>query len=265
MKLSTISDFLERHAPLSYQEQYDNSGLLIGAYDQEITAALVCLDVTEEILEEAILTGVNLIIAHHPLIFSGLKRLTGSNYVQRIVEKSVRNHIAIYAIHTNLDNTLIAGVNTRFAEQLELKDLRPIRPDNTINNPDIPKGIGLIGTLVRPMAATEFLSYVKSKMLTACIRYTQSPSDMIHSVAICGGSGSFLLQDAIRLNADAFITGDFKYHDFFDGPGNIMILDIGHYESEQFTMDLLVALISEKFSNFAVRKTKHISNPVKYF
>ncbi len=265
MILRTISDFLESHAPLSYQESYDNCGLLVGSYDSEIQSAIVCLDVTEEILDEAIGSGAELIIAHHPLIFSGLKRLTGSNYIQRIVEKAIRHQIAIYAIHTNLDNTLVSGVNSRFAQQLGLLASSPLRADNSPQNVDIPKGIGIIGTLPEPLTPGDFLAYVKIRMNTNCIRYTPAVADTISKVAICGGSGSFLLQDAIRLQVDAFITGDFKYHDFFDGPGNIMILDIGHYESEQFTMDLIVSLISEKFSNFAVRKTKHISNPIKYF
>jgi len=264
MKLSQLTDFLEAHSPLSYQEDYDNCGLLVGDPQQEITSVLVCLDVTEEVLQEAITTGANVVIAHHPLIFRGLKKLIGADYVERAIIRAIRHDIAIYAMHTNLDNTLIQGVNTRIAEQLSLEDIRPLRPSYDTGL-SVPKGIGIIGRLSTPMAADYFLEYLKDKMNTRCIRYTATIGSTIQIVAACGGSGSFLLADAMREGADVFVSGDFKYHEFFDGPGNIMIADIGHFESEQFTIDLIVNIISAEFSNFAVRMTKVMSNPIKYF
>lgn len=264
MKLKELTHFLEAHAPLQYQESYDNSGLIIGDPESEVQGALICLDVTLEVLDEASALGLNLVISHHPMIFSGVKTLTGANYTQQMIREAIIRDIHIYAIHTNLDNVLIDGVNTRIGRQLGLLDIQALRPGLQLAGAP-PKGIGITGRLPEPMSADAFLAYLKERMQTGCIRYTQPTHEPISTVAVCGGSGSFLLQDAVTAGAQVFVSGDFKYHDFFDGPGKIMIADIGHFESEQFTVDLLYELISAEFRNFAVRKTSVVTNPVKYF
>lgn len=261
MTIKTISDFLEQIAPTHLQESYDNAGLLTGNYDWEVTAALVALDTIPEIIDEAIERNCNLIIAHHPIIFKGLKQINGKNYVERAIIKAIKNDIAIYAIHTNLDNVHRYGVNERIALKLELQELKILAPkadDDTI-------GSGMIGRLNQPMDIQKFLALVKSKMKVSCIRHTRLIKEKVQRIAVCGGSGSFLIQKAIDAGADVFISADIKYHEFFDADGKIIIADIGHYESEQFTIDLLVELLNSKFSNFAAHFTNLNTNPIKYF
>lgn len=264
MLLKDIISFLENHAPLSYQESYDNSGLIIGDVNSEITSAIVSLDVTEEVIIDAIESRSNLIIAHHPIVFKGLKNFTGSNYVQRVVMAAIKYDIAIYAIHTNLDNVLIEGVNTKIAEKIGLGNTSALLPYPSMIVPERPRGTGIIGELPQPMEWSVFLHDLKQKMGINVIRYTKPISSTIQKVAVCGGSGSFLLPNAINAGADIYITADFKYHEFFDSNNEIMIADIGHYESEQFTIELIKDLIIKKFSNFAVRSTKIITNPINY-
>lgn len=365
MILKDIVETLETFAPLQYQESYDNSGLQIGDVNMELTGVLISLDVTEAVLEEAQERNCNLIVAHHPLLFSGLKRISVSNYIERIVQKAIKNDIAIYACHTNLDNKM-NGVNAKIAEKLGLQNLTilsnhpntlsklytyvPVKDaDNLRNalfaagagnignykecsfitngvgtfkpgentNPIIGKaggqrenaeevkmevlvsmdkinqvikalkenhpyeevayetialennnqeiGAGMIGSLPQPMDEISFLSFLKENMQTECIRHTELLNKNIVKVAICGGSGSFLLKNAIHAKADIFITGDFKYHQFFDADGKILIADIGHYESEQFTPELLRAILYKKFPNFAILLSNLSTNPVKYF
>lgn len=364
MKLATLTSFLETIAPLAYQESYDNSGLICGNPEMEITGALVCLDSTEAVIDEAIAKGINLVIAHHPLVFSGLKKFTGRTYVERTLLKAIQNNIAIYAIHTNLDNVQ-NGVNREIGERLGLKELRILSPktgllkklvtfvpeahaekvraalfesgagkignygecsfnvngtgtfkgeadtqpfvgtpgirhqeqevrievifegvkqtellaglrkshpyeeiafdiypiENQYNN----VGSGMIGSFEKPVQLNEFLELVKSTMKTGSIRYTASRHQEIQKVAVCGGSGSFLLKDAISAGAQAFITADFKYHQFFDAENKIVIADIGHYESEQYTKELIYKLLKEKFATFAVRLSELNTNPINYF
>lgn len=264
MKIKELTNFLEGIAPLNYQEGYDNSGLICGNWETEIKGALICLDSTEEIVEEAIQKGCNLIIAHHPIVFKGLKRFNGNNYVERTVIKAIKNDIAIYAIHTNLDNVFIKGVNEKIAEKLNLQNTAILAPKKEIVNPEQTIGAGIIGTLAEPMEEMAFLEHLKATMQTGCVRYTPLRNKMVHKVAVCGGSGSFLLSKAVQEKADIYITGDFKYHEFFDAEGRIIIADIGHFESEQFTIELLYELISGKFSNFALHCTEVNTNPVKY-
>lgn len=264
MKLKEITQYLESHAPLEYQESYDNSGLIAGDPEMEITGAIISLDATEAVVDEAIEAGYNLVIAHHPIVFSGLKRFTGQNYVQRTIIKAIRNDIAIYAIHTNLDNVIQNGVNNKIAEKIGLGDCHALLPypGDLINQR--PRGTGLIGMLPTQQEYSFFLENLKQKMQVNVIRYTRPVSTTISKVAVCGGSGSFLLSRAIAKSADVFITADFKYHEFFDANDRIMIADIGHYESEQFTIELIKELIVKKFSNFALRSTKIITNPINY-
>jgi dinuclear metal center YbgI/SA1388 family protein len=365
MTVNEIIQVIEDCAPLHYQESYDNSGLQIGNADMKVSGVLVSLDVTEAVLAEARLRGCNMIITHHPLLFSGLKSITGKNYIERVAQQAIKDDIAIYAAHTNLDN-MRGGVNAKIAERLKLKSaaILSMRSDTlsklytfvpqsaadkvrialfqagagdigqyrecsfSINgtgtfkpeagaNPTIGKacgerewvdevkievlvqkhkavkvlkalfeshpyeevayefialqnanqeiGAGLVGTLDEPLEEMAFLSFLKHTMKTDCIRHTALRGKMVERVAVCGGAGSFLLKEALRAGADVFITGDFKYHQFFDADGKIVIADIGHYESEQFTIELLKDILKKKFPNFAILLSNLSTNPVKYF
>ena len=363
MQLKDIIQFLEEKAHPSLQESYDNSGLICGHPSMEITGAIICLDSTEEIIDEAIRNGYNLVIAHHPIVFSGLKKLNGKNYIERTIIKAIKNDIAIYAIHTNLDN-IIHGVNAKIAEKIGLINCRILSPmknkllklstyvphehaekvkealfnagaghignysecsfstqgEGTFKGGDGSNpvygeknirfkaqetkievileshkqhqvfralqeahpyeevayeiislvnnfqdtGAGMIGELAEEIDVQDFLKSLKTKMKTDCIRHTKLSSQGIKKVALCGGAGSFLLEDAKRAGADIFITGDFKYHQFFDADGSLVIADIGHYESEQFTIELLGDWLSEKFPTFALRLTENNTNPINY-
>lgn len=261
MKINQITTQLESLAPRHLQESYDNAGLIVGDDEAICTGCLISLDVTEEIIEEAMLKGCNLVVAHHPIIFGGLKQLVGENYVQRTVIKAIKNNVAIYAIHTNLDNVL-HGVNAKIGEKLGLSELTILRPKSA-DNQEI--GAGVVGHLAQAMEEKDFLRFLKKEMQTDCIRHTAFLGKPIQKIALCGGSGSFLLKDAIRAGADVFITGDFKYHEFFDAEGKIIIADIGHFESEQFTIPLIYRYLSEKFPTFALHFTETNTNPIKYF
>lgn len=261
MKIIEVTNFLEQYAPLEYQETYDNCGLIIGDANAEIKGVLITLDCLESVINEAIATGCNLIVAHHPIIFSGLKKLNGKNYIERTVIKAIKNDIAIYAIHTNLDN-VYNGVSAKIADKLGLENCKVLSPKNDLKNSSV--GSGILGTFKTPISSTDFLKHLKSSMQTNCVRHTALVKDRIKSVAACGGSGSFLLNNAIAAKADVFITADFKYHEFFDAENKIIIADIGHYESEQFTKDLIYDLLVKNFTKFAVRLSKVNTNPIKY-
>lgn len=362
-RIKDIIRHLESVAPLSYQESYDNSGLLVGDFSAKVKGILITLDVTEKVIEEAKNNGDNLIIAHHPIIFKGLKSLTGKNYVERTVIEAIKNDIAIYAIHTNLDN-VINGVNKAICNRLELinckilstknnllsklttfvpvsnsekvknamflagagdignysncsfsvmgegqfkpnenanpaigtKDnvekVEEIRIEVLVNNHNVSNvinslknahpyeevayylnslenenqgvGSGMIGELKNKMRAKDFLLYLKEKMNSGCVRYTASNTEYVSKIAVCGGSGAFLLPYAKRHNADVFVTADFKYHEFFDAENQIIIADIGHYESEQFTKELIHDILNEKFTNFALNLSNTVTNPISY-
>jgi dinuclear metal center YbgI/SA1388 family protein len=363
MKIHDLLSHLEQFAPLVYQESYDNSGLLCGDKNAELKGALICLDSTEDVLDEAIRKNCNLIIAHHPILFTGIKKITGKNYVERCLIKAIKNDIAIYAIHTNLDN-VVHGVNAKICEVLGLtkgrilvpahkthrklvtfvpvanaealrealsksgagaigeydscsfysegtgtfkasdkanpfvgkkgelhrekelrlemiypayleavilKTLRSVHPYEepafdlySIENESAEVGPGMIAEFEKEMPEQEFLERVKTRMKAGCVRHTALTGKKIRKVAVCGGSGSFLLKDAISSGADAFVTADFKYHQFFDPDGKLLLADIGHYESEQFTKDLLFEVIREKFPTFAVHLSEIYTNPVNY-
>jgi len=362
-KLHNIIRYLEEFAPPQYQESYDNCGLITGDPEMDIRGALICLDSTEAVIDEAVAHGCNLIIAHHPIVFSGLKKITGKNYIERVIIKAIRNNLAIYAIHTNLDN-IREGVNSEICNRLGLLNTRILCPKrnqlkklitycpadhaenlknalfaagagqignydecsfsfsgtgtfrgNGISNPVIGErgirhyenetcidvimeawkepailkalfsnhpyeevayntytvdnqysnvGSGMIGELEEPQKATEFLMHIKFALKAPLIRYTRFTKEFVSRIAVCGGSGSFLLGDAISAGADIFITADFKYHQFFDAEDKIVIADIGHFESEQFTNDLLMRKIQSKFTTFALRITETDTNPVNY-
>ncbi len=260
INVQTIADYLHDLAPNAYQESYDNSGLLVGSYNDIVKGILVSLDVTEGVISEAIELGCNLIVSHHPIIFSGLKRLTDQNYIQRCVKMAIKHDVNLFAIHTNLDNVYDHGVNTNIAKILGLHDIQILRP-----KPEIADnvGSGIIGK-INSIEESAFLDYLKSSMSIGCIKHTALLGKPIEKVAVCGGSGRFLLQDAIALGADIFISSDFKYHEYFDADGQIIIADIGHYESEQYTTQMLQELLRAKFSTFAAHCTKVNTNPVNY-
>lgn len=363
-KIKEVIQKIEAFAPPLLQENYDNAGLIVGNISDEVTGVLVSLDTTEEVVNEAIKMGCNLIISHHPIVFTGLKKLTGANYIERVIILAIKNNITIYAVHTNLDN-VAHGVNKMIADKLGLINTKILSPkknqllklvvfvpeshSDTIRstlfkagagdignysecsfssegkgtykanekaNPfkgevgqlhfekeiklevivptylkdgviseminahpyeevaydliplenEFPTiGSGMIGELAEPMDEEAFLKILKTKMKTACIRHTKLLNKPINKIAFNGGAGSFLLHKAIAAKADVFITGDVKYHEFFDAENQLIIADIGHYESEQFTIDLIGGFLIENFSKFAVRFTEVNTNPINYY
>ncbi len=335
--MTKIKEFVQKMnsiIPESYAESYDNVGLLVGDGEVEIKGVLCSLDCLESVVDDAIKKGCNLIVSHHPIVFRGLKQIHNDYYIHRVVRKAIKNDIALYAAHTNLDNVLQSGVNHRIADKLGIMDryiLSPKQENHKIavyasalridilenilteryitwqkwpikdkhradyrleielsvgdeqklaqalskeefayevlqkNRLSAEVGSGLIGSLTWPLTEKEFLAMLRQDMKTDVVRHTAFLEKSISKVAICGGSGSFLLSDAIRAGADALVSADFKYHEFFDADGKILIADIGHYESEQFTINLLQDIIKENFTTFAVHLTDVLTNPVNYY
>jgi dinuclear metal center YbgI/SA1388 family protein len=364
MLIQDIIEELEKFAPLNYQEDYDNSGLLTGQRNSEATGAILSLDCTEEVIDEAIKNKCNLVIAHHPIIFSGLKKITGASYVERVIIKAIKNDVAIYACHTNLDNVQL-GVNKKIAEKLGLENTKILAPKagflkklvvfvpashhetvlqalfkagagnignydscsfnlegtgtfkgNDASKPFVGKanelsrekeirietifeihdensvisallknhpyeevaydvysvtnkhpqiGSGMVGELKTAIPEDDFLNHVKKTFKVPVLKHTAKTGKDVKKVAICGGSGRFLLKNAIHSGADAFITSDFKYHEYFDADGRLLLIDTGHYESEQFTPEIFYDIIQKKFSTFAIHLSKINTNPVNYF
>ena len=363
MKIKDIIQSIESVAPLAYQESWDNSGLAVGDANAEVEKAMVALDVTEAIIDEAIANNETLIIAHHPLIFGGIKSLTGKNEVERCIIKAIKNNIAIYSAHTNID-VVKNGVSWKMAEKLQLTNVRTLIPQggilkklstfvpvnhleavraaifeagagvignydqcsfnvlgegtfrgnkNTnpfvgtpgtlhtekevrietifpaylesavvsalqnahpyeevafdiypIENKHPEVGLGVLGELMEPIDALTFLKTVKQTFNCEVIRHTDLVKDKIKTVALSGGAGSSFLKNAMRAKADIYITGDFKYHQFFEAEGQIIIADIGHYESEQFTKDIFYEIVTNKFPKFALRLSNLSTNPVRH-
>jgi len=364
MKIAAVIGHLESVAPPSLQENYDNAGLLTGSANWECTGILCALDSTEDVIDEAIQKKCNLVVAHHPIIFGGLKKINGKNYVERTVIKAIKNDIAIYAIHTNLDN-VIAGVNGRMADKLGLINRTVLAPkagilkklitfvplefteklrqaifnaggghignysecsfgiegigtykagENTkpfageqnqlhhepetrleilfpahlestvvqamkeahpyeevaydiipLSNEHPQVGSGLVGTMPQSVPEKEFLAVLKKQFGLEVVRHTTLSGQPIQKVALCGGAGSFLISKALAAGVDAFITADMKYHEFFDADGRLLICDIGHFESEQFTINLLTEILQQKFPTFAVLKSDTKTNPIYYY
>lgn len=260
MQIKDIIATLEAVAPPHLQESYDNAGLIVGDPETPLTGVLFCLDSIEVIVDEAVRKGCNLVVAHHPIVFRGLKRLNGANYVERTVIQAIRQNVALYAIHTNLDNVHRQGVNEQIARRLGLEQTGILAPRPGMT--DI--GAGLLGLLPKPMPEKDFLLHVKSALRAGCVRHTALLNRPVQKIAVCGGSGSFLLPEALRAGADAYVSADFKYHEFFDADRRLLIADVGHYESEQFTVELLYNIIREKFPNFALHLTEQSTNPVFY-
>ena len=366
LQLADVIRELERIAPGELQESYDNAGLITGRDDTPLTGVMCTLDCTEAVVMEAAKKGCNLVVAHHPIVFRGLKRLNGSNHVERAIIAAIKNDIAIYAIHTNLDNVLHRGVNERIAQQIGLKadSLRILAPmrerlmklttfvpveqaekvrqavfdagagrigrydecsfnteglgtfragDGTnpfigehgerhteaeqrievilprhlenvvlkalhaahpyeevaydlipLLNQWLEAGSGLVGILPEPMTSEDFLQHIKTRMEIGQMRYAEGDGRTISKVAICGGAGSFLIGKALR-QADAYLTADIKYHEFFEAENTLLLCDLGHFESEKFTIGLLSDIIRDKFPNFAVLLSETETNPVKYY
>jgi dinuclear metal center YbgI/SA1388 family protein len=364
MKINEIVQALEFIAPLPYQETYDNAGLITGNAMWECTGIICTLDATEAVINEAKERGFNLVVAHHPIIFTGLKKITGKNYVEKVVISAIKNDIAIYAIHTNLDN-IINGVNKRIADRLQLHNCKVLEPKTgvlkkiytyvpvndaekvrsalfeagagdignygecsfnvegtgtfraqegsdpyigevgkrtstkelkleiifpahiqskvikalnsshpyeevaydiiTLSNEFEQVGSGMTGELLEAVSEEDFLKQLKTSFDLSVIRHTNLLNKQVKKVAICGGAGSFLINNAVAAGADFYITSDVKYHDFFDSNDKLVIADIGHWESEQYTIDLLFDILQSKFPNFAVLKSKVKTNPVNYY
>lgn len=256
-----VTNYLERIAPLHLQESYDNAGLLTGDPNWAVKGVLCSLDCTEAVVQEAKAKGCNLVVAHHPIVFRGLKKITGRNYVERTIIRSIKEDVAIYAIHTNLDNVRSQGVNERIGQQLGLEDMRILAPKDAEGT----VGSGMLGKLPKPMPEKDFLAYLRDRMAVDTIKHTALLGQEVDTIGLCGGAGGFLLSAAKAAAAQVFITADYKYHEFFDADGQILICDIGHYESEQFTIPLLAEIISKKFSTFAVLCTTVNTNPVQYY
>ncbi len=258
MTIKDVANYLEEIAPLQQAEDFDNVGLLIGDYQTKVTGILVTLDTLEETIEEAIANKCNLIVSFHPIIFSGLKKINGNSYVERVVLKAIQNNIAIYATHTALDNSKV-GVSAKMCEVLGIQNTSILLPKE---NSDI--GMGMMGELAEPMNENDFLNYVKMIFNSGGVRHSKSLNKSIKKVAVLGGSGSFAISAAINEKADVYISADFKYHDFFKAEEKILLIDVGHYESEQFTKNLLVEYLTKKFTSFAVVLSEKSTNPIYY-
>lgn len=258
MTIKNVSDYLEEIAPLNQAEDFDNVGLLIGNETTEVKGVLVTLDTLEETVDEAIKKNCNLIVSFHPIIFSGLKKINGNSYVEKVVMKAIQNNIAIYATHTALDNSKI-GVSAKMCEVLGLSNYSILLPKD-----DGATGMGMIGNLTKPMQEEDFLKFTKKTFKTNGIRYSNKTGKLVRKVAVLGGSGSFAITDAIQKKADVYISADFKYHDFFKAEDKILLIDVGHYESEQFTKNLLVDYLTKKFTSFAIILSEKSTNPIYY-
>jgi dinuclear metal center YbgI/SA1388 family protein len=265
MKLAKLISYLETIAPPHLQEDYDNAGLITGQKDMDINGLLICLDAIESVIEEAISLGYNLIVAHHPIVFRGLKRINGNNYIERTIIKAIKNNIAIYAIHTNLDNVYNNGVSTKIAELIGLEDIRILCPKPETMHGGQQVGSGAIGKLSSPKKTEDFLAHLSDTMNLKGLKHTSLCKEQISTVAVCGGSGSFLLKNAIGQEADIYISADFKYHEFFDADDRIIVADIGHFESEKFTIDLLYEVITSEFDDLDIKMTSITTNPVQYY
>ena len=270
VKIKQVVDALEHYAPLPLQEGYDNAGLQVGLTEAvEMSGALLCLDVTEAVVDEAIRKGCNLIVSHHPLIFRKLARISDENYVQRTVRKAIKNDITIVSMHTNMDAAK-GGVNFKIAEKLGLRNLRFFGGEKEIDG--VKGGEGVIGEITDEtdtlhadgIAADDLVLMLRERFQAECVQCNQLLRRPIRKVALCGGAGSFLLDAAIAAGADAFITGEMHYHEFFGHEQEIQICVIGHYQSEQFTSEIFRSIITEKCPGVKCEISEINTNPIIY-
>ena len=261
MKIRDIAAVIEEFAPLKLQADYDNSGLIVGRMDDEVHAALLAVDVTEEVLDEAEREGCDIIITHHPIIFSPIKRLNSANYVERCVERAIRSGIALYACHTNLDSTP-GGTSWQVGYMIGLESMRVLEPSK--HDPNV--GYGVVGVLPRAENALALLQRIKRIFNVGAIRYSDIPSEemMVRRVAICTGAGRSNINDALAAEADLYVTADLRYNDFMCGENRMILADIGHFESEFCAIRILYDVLSKKMCNFAVRKSVCSRNPIHY-
>ena len=258
MKVKDIINIIEEFAPLSIQESWDNSGLCIGSPEDEVSSVLLGLDCTPELVDEAIACGADMIVTHHPLIFSGLKKISPENQIGEVVMKAIRAGIAVYAAHTNADK-VIAGVSGAMAARLGLENVEILDEDGDGT------GLGVVGDFKEPMTVDEAVIYIKEKFDLKVVKASKPIEGLISRVAMCGGSGGSLIGKAVASGAQLYISGDISYHNFFTQKG-FMLMDIGHYESEKEIVEILFSLIKKNFPTFAVRITQNInSNPIYYF
>lgn len=259
IKVKDIAKAIEEFAPLPLQESYDNAGLQVGNPEMNVAAILLCLDVTEEIIKEAKERNCNMIVSHHPLIFKGLKNLTGATPTQKIVMDALQSEIAVYSAHTNLDSAF-DGVSFEMATNLDLKDLHVLVPHAEGSS----TGLGVVGYTPTPVPRIEFLRKVKETFGVKALRYSgESPHVVVRKVALCGGSGASFIDDAIKSGADVFLTGDVKYHDFTSYGHEILIADIGHFESELCSRKILSRIIREAYPDCIAYFSESETNPIK--
>ena len=259
MLIGDIVRPIEEFAPLSLQESYDNAGLIVGRLDDELQGGvLLAVDVTEEVIEEAIEKGCGLIITHHPIIFHPLKRLNSASVVERCVEMAIRNNIALYACHTNLDSAP-NGMSWKVGEMLGLQDMEVLQP--TAEG----AGFGVVGTLSQPMSEVDFLSQVKKIFSVETLRHSALLGREVKRVAICTGAGASLMREAKASGCDIYLTADLKYNDFYTPDSHFVVVDMGHFESEFCAIAILFDILSKIFINFALHKSAQSKNPVHYF
>ena len=265
MKIREITDAIEQYAPLRLQEEWDNAGIQVGNPDADITGMLLCTDATETVVAEAIERGFNLVISHHPLIFRGLKKIMGRTPVERTVAMAIKHDITIYSAHTNMDSAW-QGVSFRMADKIGMTDVRFL-DDNQVDpygEQDCPvAGCGVIGD-IEPMPAREVMKRVKEAFEVGAVRYSGDAERIVRRVALCGGAGAFLLDKAVSMGAELYVTADMRYHDFLDNAPRIVVADIGHYESEHFTKEIFLEIIQKKNPTFAVAFAKNETNQVNY-
>ena len=260
MKIRQVLSALEQFAPLPLQESWDNAGLQLGLTEADVSGALLCLDVNEEIVDEALRRGCNLIVSHHPLLFRGLKQITDADYVQRCVIKALKNDIVVVSMHTNMDNAQ-GGVNWKIAERLGLQDCQFFAQKQVDG---IEAGSGVVGVLSEPMEARAFVELVKRQFRCECALCNELLKRPVKKVALCGGAGDFLLDDALRLGADAFITGEMHYHQYFGYEQRLQICVIGHYQSEQFTSEIFRDIINKACPGVRTEIAETCTNPILY-
>ena len=266
MKIIEVLRALERFAPLPLQESFDNAGLQTGLTETEVSGALLCLDVTEAVVAEAVATGCNLIVSHHPLIFHPLRQISGGNDVQRAVMMAIKNNIAVVSMHTNMDNAR-GGVNFKIADKMGLEKcvfFGERKCATAIDGTEVQGGNGVIGSLAKPMAADDFIKMLKSQFDVECVQANQLLRRKIERVAVCGGAGSFMLGDAIKAGADAFVTGEMHYHEYFGHDQEIQIAVIGHFQSEQYTNEIFREIIEKECPGVKTLLTKTCTNPILY-
>lgn len=258
MKAREIIEALERYAPTSFQESYDNTGLQIGDIEVDVKGVLLSLDITEDVVDEAVEKGCNMVVAHHPLLFKGLKRIAGQDFVQRVVVKAVKNDIVLYSAHTNMDKCR-GGVSWKMAELLGLENVSILVPEG-----DGGVGLGCVGDLPSAVSEQEALLMVKKAFDAGCVRHTSLSGHPVRRIAVCGGSGSEFVEDAVRAGAEMYVTADVKYHEFLLADNKIVMADIGHFESEKATKQIFYAEISKIFPKFAVQMSEREHNVVNY-